>query len=139
MNELEKIRTWNNLKGSINKIYDYNTRKTYYKALLARAIQEWGFNPENPTDDSVAPELDDWEKEFVEDINDFKMFGIDTRTEKRQNTHKEALARMKDFILHGGKFKDIPENIQVSNLYIEALVGIGDNICEEIDNFLIKE
>lgn len=136
MNELEKVRIWNDLKEKLKLIYDNKTRQMYYKALLVRAINNWGFNPDKPADQVNETELDDWEQEFVESINDFKMFGIDTRKEKREQTHKEALNRMKNFIIKGGQRADIPEDIKVDSLYFEALFSLGDDILNEADNLL---
>lgn len=136
MNELEKVRIWNDLKEKLKLIYDNKTRQMYYKALLVRAINNWGFNPDKPADQVNETELDDWEQEFVESINDFKMFGIDTRKEKREQTHKEALNRMKNFIIKGGQRADIPEDIKVDSLYFEALFSIGDDILNEADSLL---
>ena len=136
MNELEKVRIWNDLKDKLKLIYDNKTRQMYYKALLVRAINNWGFNPDKPADQVNEVELDDWEQEFVESINDFKMFGIDTRKEKRAQTHKEALNRMKNFIINGGQRADIPEDIKVDSLYFEALFSVGDDILNEADNLL---
>ena len=136
MNELEKVRIWNDLKEKLKLIYDNKTRQMYYKALLVRAINNWGFNPDKPSDQVNEIELDDWEQEFVESINDFKMFGIDTRKEKQEQTHKEALNRMKNFIIKGGQRADIPEDIKVDSLYFEALFSIGDDILNEADNLL---
>ena len=136
MNELEKVRIWNDLKEKLKLIYDNKTRQMYYKALLVRAINNWGFNPDKPADQVNETELDDWEQEFVESINDFKMFGIDTRKEKKEQTHKEALNRMKNFIIKGGQRADIPEDIKVDSLYFEALFSLGDDILNEADNLL---
>lgn len=136
MNELEKVRIWNDLKEKLKLIYDNKTRQMYYKALLVRAINNWGFNPDKPADQVNETELDDWEQEFVESINDFKMFGIDTRKEKREQTHKEALNRMKNFIIKGGQRADIPEDIKVDSLYFEALFSLGDDILNEADSLL---
>lgn len=136
MNELEKVRIWNDLKEKLKLIYDNKTRQVYYKALLVRAINNWGFNPDKPADQVNEIELDDWEQEFVESINDFKMFGIDTRKEKREQTHKEALSRMKNFIIKGGQPADIPQDIKVDRLYFEALFSIGDDILNEADSLL---
>ena len=136
MNELEKVRILNDLKEKLKLIYDNKTRQMYYKALLVRAINNWGFNPDKPADQVNETELDDWEQEFVESINDFKMFGIDTRKEKREQTHKEALNRMKNFIIKGGLRADIPEDIKVDSLYFEALFSLGDDILNEADNLL---
>lgn len=141
MNELEKIRAWDALKDQIAKIYDYKTRGIYYKALLARAYSEWGFNPENPgqTTQSESVELDDWEQEFVEDIQDTVIFGIDVRKEKRENIKKLSIGHMKLFIESGGRLKDIPENIRTSNvrnLYWNALFDIGRNLSQATDDLL---
>lgn len=136
MNELEKVRIWNDLKEKLKLIYDNKTRQMYYKALLVRAINNWGFNPDKPADQVNETELDDWEQEFVESINDFKMFGIDTRKEKKEQTHKEALNRMKNFIIKGGQRADIPEDIKVDSLYFEALFSLGDDILNEADSLL---
>lgn len=144
MNELEKIRAWNALKDQIAKIYDYKTRGIYYKALLAHACSEWGFNPENPGQQpqTESVELDDWEQEFVEDIQDTVIFGIDVRKEKRENMEKVALGQMKLFIETGGKLSDIPEQIRtksIQRLYWSALFNIGQNLRQAADDLLIKK
>ena len=141
MNELEKIRAWNALKDQIGKIYDYKTKSVYYKALLARACSEWGFNPEKPGDTPQAElvALDDWEKEFVEDINDTIVFGIDVRKDKREKEQKETHVRMLQFVEYGGKLSDIPDDIRtdtIKKLYYECLLEHGDNIIAEADRLL---
>lgn len=118
MNEIEKIRMWNSLKEHLNKIHDYKTRSLYYKALLARACSEWGFNPERPSQ-PIQPEsveLNDWEKEFVEDIHDIIVFGIDVREEKRKQENEKCKKEMLNFVREGGKWQDIPEHIRCESL-----------------------
>lgn len=141
MNEFEKIRAWNALKDQISKIYDYKTRGVYYKAFLARACSEWGFNPENPGQQvpTQSFELDDWEKEFIEDINDTNTFGVDVRKEKREKEIKEAHARMMQFVEQNGKLSDIPDNVCtniIKTLYYDCLLKQGDNIMAEVDRLL---
>lgn len=141
MNEFEKIRAWNSLKEMLGKIHDYKTRNIYYKALLARAINEWGFNPEKPGQPihNENIELDDWEKEFVEDINDTIVFGIDVRKDKREKELKETHARMLHFVEHGGKLSDMPDDIRtdtIKKLYYECVLEHGDNIIAEADRLL---
>lgn len=141
MNEFEKIRAWNSLKEQISKIYDPKTRNVYYKALLARACAEWGFNPERPGQpiQNEPVELDDWEKEFVEDINDTIIFGIDVRKDKREQTKKEAKRRMLQFVEQGGKLSDIPDDIRtdtIKKLYYKCVLEHGDNIIAETDRLL---
>lgn len=143
MTDLQKIRLWEHLKKDFfQNIKDVETRKLYYKTLLIKATKEFGFNPEScdvkKQNDVV---LDDWEKELVEDINDFRSFGFDNRVKKRQETNKETEVRMKDFILKGGNLKDIPEKIRtntIEKLYYDCLFKLGDEILQESDNFIKK-
>lgn len=141
MNELEKIRAWSTLKQELSKIYDYNTRVVYYKAFLARACNEWGFNPDKPgqqpTIESV--ELDDWEKEFVEDINDTIVFGIDVRKEKRQKELDLCHKNMRKFIRKGNTIKNIPNNLlspDIVKIYVEELLHEGDELLELADSVI---
>ena len=142
MNELEKIRSWNTLKESISKIYDIPTKRSYYKALLARAIQEWNFNPENPgftPKEAIVPELDDWEKEFVQDITDSQTFGFNVRKLKQNQEFIQARRNMRNFINHGGTLKDIPEDIRtphITNLYVTELLYAGDELFELADDLI---
>lgn len=118
MKEFEKIRAWNALKEMTGKIYDYKTKCMYYKALLARACFEWGFNPEKPEQPvkNESVELNEWEKELIEDIHDSIVFGIDVRAKKRQKTDSKCYANMLDFVHKGGMWHDIPEHIRCESL-----------------------
>lgn len=136
-NNFDKIKKWEILKGFINKIKDEKARKLYYKTLLVKATEEYGFNPQTGQISKQDIQLDDWEKEFVEDIKKTQEFELDVRKEKREKTAKEAKARMLDYIRKGGKYIDLPEDLQnehIWNLYWECMT-------EEINdcvNFLEK-
>lgn len=142
MNELEKLRAWKQLKEMVAKIYDPKTRQMYYRALLARATNEWGFNPEKPSD--TKPnfeylELDDWEKEFVEDIKDSITFGFNVRKQKQNREYIETRKNMREFIRKGGTLKDIPDDIRtphIVNIYMKELLFEGDEILELADSVL---
>lgn len=139
MNELEKLRAWKQLKEMVAKIYDPKTRQMYYRALLARATNEWGFNPERPSD--TKPnfeylELDDWEKKFVEDINDSITFGFNVRKINQSQEFVEARRNMKDFISKGGMLKDIPDEIRtpdIVKIYVQELLNEGEDLLEMAD------
>ena len=139
MNELEKLRAWKQLKEMVAKIYDQKTRQMYYRALLARATNEWGFNPERPSD--TKPnfeylELDDWEKKFVEDINDSITFGFNVRKINQSQEFVEARRNMKDFISKGGMLKDIPDEIRtpdIVKIYVQELLNEGEDLLEMAD------
>lgn len=141
MNELEKIKAWEYLKTEIAKIHDPKTRSLYYRAFLSRCIDEWGFNPENPTSSQKnTVSVDDWEKDFVQDIQDTISYGIDTREEKRKKTLDETIASMRQFVSLGGKLPDIPDDIRtpyIEKLYTDALLRECDEWCQAAD-FLIQ-
>lgn len=141
MNEFEKIRTWNALKEMLRKIHDYKTRNIYYKALLARACAEWGFNPEKPGQQVPTQniKLDDWEKEFVEDINDSITFGFNVRKQKQSRMFVETRRNMRDFVRHGGTLKDIPDDIRtpfIVDLYVQELIFNGEELLELADSVI---
>lgn len=141
MKELEKIRAWHALKDQIGKIYDYKTRSVYYKAFLARATNEWGFNPEKPGQpiQNESVELDDWEKEFVEDIKDSITFGFNVRKHKQNREFVEARRNMRDFVRKGGFLNDIPEDIRkpcIVETYIQELLFEADEILELADSVI---
>lgn len=145
MKELEQIKLWNSLKEQINKIIDHKTRQTYYKAFLARFVNTYGFNPETPAygqKNSTSVDLDDWEKEFVQDIQDGISFRIDTRESKRSKTEKEARARMLDFVRKGGQLKNIPDEIRcgaIDKLYWECKNKHHEEIMEFADSVIGKD
>ena len=140
MNELEKIKTWEHLKTEISKIYDTKTRSLYYRAFLSRCIDEWGFNPENPTSTQKNTVIfDDWEQDFVQDIQDTISYGFDTREEKRKKTLDETCACMQQFVNDGHTLSDIPEELRtpfITDLYLKCLHKQGDVLLQAADDLL---
>lgn len=140
MNELEKIKVWEQLKSEINKIYDQKTRSLYYRALLARFVNEYGFNPENPVSSQKnTVNVDSWEKEFIGDIQDTISYGFDTREEKRKKTLDETCACMQQFINNGHTLVDIPEELRtpfITGLYLKCLYRQGDVLLQAADDLL---
>lgn len=141
--ELNDFTTrWKWLKSQVSLVRDEDLRKVMMAELRKRAYENWGFDPETTKINSVRKiELDDWEREFVEDIKKAEIYELDTRVEKREKTRKEAKARMKDFISKGGSLKDIPEDVRsntIEKLFYECLFEYGDEIMEEADRFIKK-
>lgn len=134
MGTVEYVKAWKFIKESVKQVKDPVLKNVMMAEFRKRAVRDWGFDPETSRlGDEVV--LDDWEKELVEDINDFRSFGVDTRVEKREKERQETKARMKDFILKGGCLKDIPEDIRsggIEKLYYECLFEYGDEIMAEI-------
>ena len=129
-------QAWKFLKEQTSKVQDPILRNTMMAEFKKRALREWGFNPEDGAlyqgDES---DLDPWEKEFVNDINDTVTYGIDTREDKRKETEKQARASMRQMIRNGETIADIPEDIRtphIEKLFLEELHNYGKelNQCE---------
>lgn len=141
MNIQEQTKAWKFLKDCVSKVVDPTLRNVMMAEFRKRAKQEWGFNPDSKygVAKNESVELDDWEKEFVADINDMITFKIDTREEKRKKTAKEAHARMMQLIVSGGTLEDIPDDIRsdtIDKLYYQCLMEYGDQIMQEADRFI---
>lgn len=125
---------WKEIKNQLRLVHDPLLRNIMLAEFRQRAIRDWGFDPEGKAlNEKVV--LDDWEKEMLEDINDFKSFGVDNRVEKRKQTEKEAIARMKQYIDNGGKYTDLPAELQnddIWKIYQKAWNSLLDDIEETI-------
>lgn len=131
---------WKFIKKQLELVQDPILRNIMLAEIRKRAIRDWGFDPEGK-DLNKDIVLNDWEKDLVEDINDFKSFGVDNRVEKREKEKREAKSRMKSFIEKGGNLCDIPEEIRtdtIKKLYYDCLLEYGDEIMEDADRFIKK-
>lgn len=141
MNIQEQTKVWKFLKDCVSRVVDPTLRNVMMAEFRKRAKQDWGFNPDSKygVAKNESVKLDDWEKEFVADINDMITFKIDTREEKRKKTMKEAKARMMQFIETGGTLADIPEDIctdTIIRLYHDCMQEYGDNLLAEANRII---
>lgn len=113
----EKTQAWKQLKELVGKVVDPTLRTMIMGEFRNRATADWGIDPENTPRPTQKVELDDWEKALLEDIHDYKEYGVDlhSRTDPKQEAHN----RMLSFIDGGGTLADIPENIKTD--YIKEL------------------
>lgn len=129
-----KVVAWKFLKSALKNIRDDVLRKSLFAEFRKRAFEEWGFDPETTKINKENKiELDDWEKEFVEDIEKTKAYELDIRKEKREKTAAEAKNRMRQFIEGGGKYSDLPDYLQnkhIARLYLDTLFEEIQN-CED--------
>lgn len=137
----QQTKAWKFLKDCVSKVQDPTLRNVMMAEFRKRAVRDWGFNPDDRYAVAKEPtiELDDWEKEFVADIEKAKKYEIDTRAEKRKQTDKEAHARMLQFIEQGGCLLDIPDDIRtdtIEKLYYDCLLEHGDNLLAEADRII---
>lgn len=136
----EKVAAWKWLSESLKRIQDPILRNSMLAELKQRALKEWGYFPGTGMLAKKEPViLDDWEQELVSDIKKAQDFEIDTRAEKRNQTAKEAHARMMQLIVSGGTLADIPDDIRsdtIDKLYYQCLMEYGDQIMQEADRFI---
>ena len=121
-----RVRVWKLLKSQLNLVRDKDLKNAMLAEFRMRAEKEWGYNPDTgyvkKQEDIV---LDDWQKELLDDIEKAIEYEIDTRLGKREQTEKEARVRMLDFIRRGGKYSDLPEDLQnevMLDLYLDVML-----------------
>lgn len=121
-----RVRVWKWLKSQLNLVRDKDLKNAMLAEFRMRAEKEWGYNPDTgyvkKQEDIV---LDDWQKELLDDIEKAIEYEIDTRLGKREQTEKEARVRMLDFIRRGGKYSDLPEDLQnevMLDLYLDVML-----------------
>lgn len=131
-------QAWKFLKEQTAKIQDPILRNSMMAEFRKRALNEWGFDPESgdlPTINDIK--TDEWEKDFLEDLQIAQKFNIDTREEKRKKTLDETRACMQHFISHGGRLSDIPDDIltpDIRELYYRELFRNGDDLARVADD-----
>lgn len=127
MDYISQLRSWNTLKGYLDKITDPKAKKLYHDSLLLKATDEWGFNPEKLTKvkKTESVELLDYEKDILKRIETCKEYGIDTQTDaEKQKLDKEFRLSMWQFVKNGGKLADLPEYLRcktIEDAYFQAL------------------
>lgn len=141
----EIVKAWKFLESQINLIKDPILKNSIFAEYKLRALKEWGFFPKTGQIIKKEIQLDDWEKELVEDIEKHKLYEIDTRVEKRKKTNIEAKNRIYSFIERGGRFRDLPEDLQnkhILKLYLDTFQEIiTDNIkiLEELEKKSLQD
>ena len=87
----QQAQAWKQLKSMVAKVEDPTLRNTMMAEFRKRAIRDWGYCPDDKY--SIAKkdtvELDDWEKELLNDIQKAELFELDTRTQKREAERKK--------------------------------------------------
>lgn len=121
----EQVRAWKQLKEMVAKVEDPTLRNAMMAEFRNRAINEWGYCPDdrNATRKDI-PALDSWERDLLDDVKKTQTFGVDTRAEKHETERKELEKNMYFFIKDGGSLADIPPEIRtdtVVDAYLRVL------------------
>ena len=133
----QQVQAWKWLTAQVKGVQDPTLRNAFMAEFRKRAMREWGYCPETATvPKNPVVELEDWEKEFVSDIENTIEFELDVGAEKRKEAQKEAMARMKDFINRGGSWYDLPndlKNTHTAKLYNSAFFAIIDEALQDLE------
>lgn len=113
----EQVRAWKQLKEMVAKVEDPTLRNAMMAEFRSRAINEWGYCPDdrNATRKDI-PALDSWERDLLDDIKKSQTFGVDTRAQKREAERKELEKNMYFFVKDGGSLTDIPPEIRTDSV-----------------------
>lgn len=126
---------WKKITEYTNRIKDPVLKESILAEYQQRAIQEWGFCPDKSNYKPQKIELDPWQEQFLKKIKAGMEYGVFIKDEQ---TFKEARIRMADFIEKGGKFTDLPEdlqNIHIAKLYMDVMF----EKIKECEDFLKKD
>lgn len=134
MKELEQLKIYNELKKYLSKIIDKKTKNLYIDAIKLKCINCWGYCPDNTQYKSMKkiPELNAYEENLLKRIKMAKEYGYFERDEKIE---KEFKARMKEFITKGGKWNDLPKDLQ-NEFILKSYLGTIYEQIEDCINFL---
>lgn len=139
MNAQEKAIAWKYIQDALDKIVDPVLKKSMFGEMYARAERYWGYCPsdEKPSNDV---ELEDWQTEFLEEINVASLYGVSMYDEQRsKNIEKENRLWMNRFVRAGGDLCDLPEDVRckyVDDLYLDCLFEYGKEIDIQIKNLV---
>ena len=140
---LDHVRAWRWLKLILEGVQDPILRNSILVEMRKKALNNWGFDPETgAVAKNAQPELDPWESEFVQDVKDCILYGVDTRKEKRKEIERSAFASMVQFVREGNTLNDMPEDLRndpcIIDLYLKAVHKECDDLCNAADDLLKK-
>lgn len=124
INPQEASRAWKYLTDSCDKIQDPVLRQSYLAVFKQRAIQEWGFCPDNTNikpKEYTENDLPPLERFMYDKLQSALEYGVWERDEELE---KENLRYMKYLIDKGYTFWDLPkehQNDTIKELYFKAL------------------
>ena len=136
----EKLQAWKYVVSMVKEIKDPSAKKLVHDTLLLRAIDEWGFNPENVGEKvQQQVQLTESDQEILDAIHAINTFGVDILADKRKETERETYYEMFCYVRDGGRLEDIPKYIRcesIDRMYHQAQDTIHRDIIASADNVL---
>lgn len=137
MEELNIIKIYDELKNYLSKIKDKKTQNLYLEAIRLKMINSFGYCPDKTEYKKQEVKIEDpLILEYLDKVKVCIEYGVFVKDEK---VEKEALARMRYYIRKGGKYSDLPSDLQndtIKGLYLDAMIKELDEMGEEIKNSL---
>lgn len=121
----EAATRWKKILEYTKSIKDPILRESILADYQQRAIQEWGFCPDNHIYKKKNIELEPWQEVFLKKIKSCLEYGVFIKDEA---VEKEARARMREFIRKGGSFTDLPIGLQTQDLHILYIDVLLDEV-----------
>lgn len=120
----EATSRWKKILESVSRIQDPILQESFLAIYKERAIKEWGFCPDkkNYTKKEEKIVLEPWQEEILKKLKTAKEYGVWEKDEKIQVEFK---SRMRDFVVSGGKFSDLPPELQnktILEAYLDATI-----------------
>lgn len=130
-------KMWKQIVEYTDKIQDKILRESILAVYQQQAIKKWAFCPDKKEYKKQEIKIEDpLVLEYLDKIKDCDEYGVFVKDEQ---VEKEALARMRDYIRKGGKYSDLPTDLQnetIKSLYLDAMIKELDEMGEEIKNSL---
>lgn len=109
MNIGNKVHAWHKIEDALRKVPDRVYRNAMRAELQARAEKDWGYCPATMTV-KIEPELDEWEKTFIKQIQIATIFGVKPKGFGAET--QKAIVEMYNFVRNGGTLSEIPPDIR---------------------------
>lgn len=138
MNAQERAKAWRLLEQMVGKIVDPVLRRSILGELATRAKLEWGYCPSVKEIPEEEVQLEDWQRDFLDEVKIASAYGI---VPKNEEIEKENRLWMMRYVRDGGTLAGIPDEIRceyVDGLYYECLFKYGDEIAVQVENLALQ-
>lgn len=133
MTAQDRAKAWTTIETMVAKIQDPVLRKAVLGDMAMRAKMEWGYCPSTKQITPAEIELEDWQRQFLEEVKVGIAYGVPIWSD---DVHRENKAWMTKYVRQGGLLSGIPNDIRceyVDDLYWECLKSEGQELLDLCD------